>query len=139
MGASDSGDEVAISIWRDDRLIKLDVTLGDISTTVSEAGGGQKLKDLGLGLVPLNDELRARLNVDDETTGVVVVDIAPDGEAAKHGFRRGDVLIQVDRKPIKSPKDLKKALANAKKDGKTSVPVLVKRGDVQQFSTLPVA
>ena len=139
VGASDSGDEVELSIWRGDSLLHLDVTLGDIDTSVSVADAAQEFDDLGLGLVPLNDELRARLDLDAETTGVVIVDIAPDGEGAKHGFRRGDVLMQVDRKPIKNPKDLKKALAIAKKDGKTSVPVLVRRGDMQQFSTLPVA
>lgn len=139
VGASDSGDDIELGIWRGDSLIHLDVTLGDINTSVSVADATQDLNDLGLGLVPLTDELRARLDLDAEITGVVVVDIAPDGEGAKHGLRRGDVLMQVDRKPIKNPKELKKALANAKKDGRTSVPVLVRRGRVQQFSTLPVA
>ena len=76
-------------------------------------------------------------DVRDESWDMIVAALTAAG--AKHGFRRGDVLMQVYRKPIENPKDLKKALADAKKDGKTSVPVLVRRGDVQQFSTLPVA
>jgi serine protease Do len=63
----------------------------------------------------------------------------PGGKAAKSGIRRGDVLLRADREIITSPRDLKDALAKARKQGRKSVTVLVRRGDVQQFSTLPIA
>ena len=139
VGGSDSGDKVSISIWRDSDLIDLDVELGDPETSIAAAGTELQLDDLGLTLAPLTDELRRRLNVDPEVAGAVVVKVNPDGKAAEHSLRSGDILVQADRKPIESPRDLEKTLANAKKKGRSSVPVLVKRGDVQRFTTLPVA
>ena len=139
VGSSDSGDEVALEIWRGSDLIELDVTLGNMQSSATVAGKKQELDDLGLALAPLSDELRSRLGIDAETTGVVVVNVDPSGEAAKHGIQRGDVLLQANRTPLADPKDVGEVLAKAKKDGRSSVPVLLKRGNVQQFSTLPVA
>lgn len=139
VGGADGGDKISLSIWRDSDLLDLDVQLGDAETSIAAAGTEQQLDDLGFSLAPLTDELRRRLNVDPEVSGVVVVKVDPDGKAAEHGLRSGDILVQADRKPVESPADLKKTLAKAKKKGRKSVPVLVKRGDIQQFATLPVA
>lgn len=82
--------------------------------------------------------MQRRMGVEPEVSGVVVVKIDPNGSAAKQGIRRGDILMQADREAITSPADLEKTLSKAKKSGRSSVPVLVKRGDVQQFASLPV-
>ena len=139
VGASDSGDRVSMSIWRNDELIDVDVVLGDSEASIAVAGNERVLKDLGLIVTPLNDELRQQLNLAPDVSGAVVVKVDPNGKAVDHGFLRGDVLLQVDRQPIATLKDLEESLANAKKKGRSSVPVLVRRGDMQQFVTLPVA
>jgi serine protease Do len=139
VGASDNGDRVSMSIWRNDKLIDVDVVLGDAAASNAVAGNEKDFKDLGLTVTPLNDELRQRFNIEPGVTGAVVVKVDPDGKAAEHGLLQGDVLLQVDRAPISSLKDLEKSLAKARKKGRSSVPVLVRRGDVQQFATLPVA
>ena len=104
----------------------------------SPTGNEKVFKDLGLTVTPLNDELRQQLNLAPDISGAVVVKVDPNGKAVEHGFLRGDVLLQVDRQPIATLKDLDNSLAEAKKKGRSSVPVLVRRGDVQQFTTLPV-
>ena len=139
VGASDSGDRVSMSIWRNDELIDVDVVLGDAEASIAVAGNEKVFKDLGLTVTPLNDELRQQLNLEPDLSGAVIVKVDPNGKAIEHGFLRGDVLLQVDRQPIATLNDLEKSLAKAKKKGRSSVPVLVRRGDVQQFTTLPVA
>ena len=139
VGASDSGDRVSMRIWRNDELIDVDVVLGDAEASIAVAGNEKNLKDLGLTVTPLNDELRQQLDLAPDVSGAVVVKVDPNGKAVEHGFLRGDVLLQVDRQPISTLKDLEESLANAKKKGRSSVPVLVRRGDVQRFATLPVA
>jgi serine protease Do len=139
VGASDQDDRVTLEIHRGDEQIELEVTLGAADTQTALAGKEQELSDLGLALSPLTDELRDQLGVNTETSGAVIVNIDPQGTAAKRGLQRGDILVRADRKPINNPKDLKKVLQQAKKQGRSSVPVLVRRGDTQQFSTLPVA
>jgi serine protease Do len=139
VGGSDSGDRISMSIWRNDKRIDVQVVLGDAEASIAAAGDEKDFKDLGLTVKPLNDELRQRFNIEPTVSGALVVDVDPNGKAAEHGLRPGDVLLQVDHKPISTLQDLEKSLAKAKQKGRNSVAVLVKRGDSQQFATLPVA
>jgi serine protease Do len=58
---------------------------------------------------------------------VVVEDVA--GAAAKAGVRAGDVIVSVNRTPVKSPEHLKELIGEA---GKT-VALLVQRDDARIF------
>jgi len=139
VGGSDSGDRISMSIWRNDKQIDVEVVLGDAEASIAAVGEEKDFKDLGLTVKPLNDDLRQRLNIEPGVSGALVVDVDPNGKAAEHGLRPGDVLLQVDHEPISTLKDLEESLAKAKQKGRNSVAVLVKRGDLQQFATLPVA
>lgn len=138
VGSADSGDRVKLRIVRDGEEMNLKVTLGDAESQVAAADSDKRLKGLGLTLTPLTDALRERLGLDADVSGAVVARIDPNGLAAEQGLRRGDVLVQADRQPVESPGDLAKTLASAKKAGRSSVPVLVRRGGAQQFASLPV-
>jgi serine protease Do len=142
VGDSDGGDKAKINVWRNSEQIKLRVKLDGAESPALLASGDAKEKafdDLGLSLSPLTDEMRDRLGIDKRASGAVVLQVDPRGAAAEQGLRRGDLLIQADRQPIRTPGDLKATLQKAKKSGRNSVPVLVKRGNIQQFVTLPVA
>ena len=139
VAASDNDDKVSLTIWRGDTLIDLAVVLGSPKTPTTIADADQTLDNLGIAVAPLTDELRRRLEVDPDTTGAVVTMVDPDSKAAEQGIRRGDILVQADRKPINSAQDLKDTIAEAGRSGRDSVPVLVKRGDTQRFAVLPVA
>ena len=138
VGGSDSGEKVAVTVLRGDKEVEINVQLGDAATRIAANDSEQKIKDLGMTLAPLTDDIRQSLGVDEEVSGAVVVRVDPNGVAATQGFRRGDIVIQADRQEIENPADLRNAMSGAKKKGKTSVPVLVKRGDVQRFASLPV-
>jgi serine protease Do len=142
VGDADKGDKAKISVWRNSERVKLNVKLAEADSSNLLASNDAKEKDfdnLGLLLSPLTDEMRDRLGVDKKASGAVVLQVDPRGAAAEQGLRSGDLLVQADRRPIHTPGDLKDALQNAKKSGRNSVPVLVKRGNIQQFVTLPVA
>ena len=59
--------------------------------------------------------------------GVVVEEVA--GAAAKAGVRPGDVIVSVNRTPVKSPEQLRELIGKA---GKT-VALLVQRDDARIF------
>lgn len=139
VGAADAGDKAKLRVWRGDSRINLTAKLGAPGGTVAVAKAEQSIEDLGISVAPLTDEIRSQLQVDDDVEGAVVSGIEPGSKAAAEGFRRGDILLQVDRKPVLSAKDLKDVLAHAKSQGRDSVPALVKRGDTQRFAVLPVA
>ena len=59
--------------------------------------------------------------------GVVVTEVDPDGPAAEAGLRRGDVIAEVNRRPVHNAAQYDKAVRSSGK-GK-SVLFLVRRGD----------
>ena len=65
---------------------------------------------------------------------MLVTDVAGDSVAASAGFEPGDVVIELNRKPLASPDDYRKAV-KAVKPGDT-VLVRVRRGSAAQFLTL---
>ncbi|RWD27257.1 MAG: serine protease, partial [Mesorhizobium sp.] len=51
----------------------------------------------------------------------------------------GDVIVAVDRTPVKSARQANQAIAEAGKSGRKSVLLLVDRGDAQIFVAVPFA
>ena len=66
------------------------------------------------------------------TSGVVVVDVQSGGRAADAGLRPGDVIVEVDRKPVNDAEGLRAALKN----GSRPALLLVHRGEASFFATL---
>jgi serine protease Do len=70
--------------------------------------------------------------------GVVVTAVDPSGVAAEHGFQVGDVILDVSGKSVSSPADVRKQLADARKDGKHTLLFRVKSNEGTRFVALPL-
>ena len=88
-------------------------------------------KSFGLSVQDLTSELAEQLGLED-TKGVVVASVDPDGPANEAGIRRGDVIVEVDRHEVKDAASLQKALE--KSDDRALL--LVRRGDNQLYVTV---
>ncbi|MDT3687318.1 MAG: Do family serine endopeptidase [Pseudorhodoplanes sp.] len=86
---------------------------------------------LGLQLAPASSVAGGN------TEGVVVTDVDPNGPAAERGFKTGDVILEVGGKTVSTPADVRKALADARSDGKRTVLMRVKSGENSRFVALP--
>ncbi len=65
--------------------------------------GDEVLKDVAVtGLTPA---LRRQFNVPDDVQGALVSEVAPDSVAFEAGLRPGDVLLEINRKPIRNAQD----------------------------------
>ncbi len=71
-------------------------------------------------------------------TGVVVTDVADGGVAADHGFQVGDVILDVGGTAVSTPADVRKSLADARKEGKHAVLFRVKSREGTKFVALPL-
>jgi serine protease Do len=69
----------------------------------------------------------------EENQGVVITAVDPSGPGAAAGFRRGDVILEIDRKPIRGLSEYEKAIAGAKDK---NLLFLVRRGDANIFLAL---
>lgn len=93
---------------------------------------------LGMEVSPLTPQLRARMRLDDKTTGLVVLGVDSGSEAIKRGLRRGDLIIDVNSESVKSIIDLRKAFETARKSGRKFVLVKISRKGEEAFVTLPL-
>jgi serine protease Do len=126
--ANTSVDEKAkVVLYRDGKRKSMNIRIGklDDPTQVASTGKpGNAADAFGLQTQDLTPALASQLGLDD-ASGVIVTDVAPDGPAAEAGIRRGDIIMELDQKPVRSAEDLAKKLDSSDK----SVLALVKRGE----------
>jgi serine protease Do len=70
--------------------------------------------------------------------GVVVTAVDPSGVAADHGFQVGDVILDVSGKSVANPGDVRRQIADARKEGKHTLLFRVKSNAGTRFVALPL-
>ena len=121
------GNKMSLTVLRDGREKEIDVKLAkrpDTEPTV--ARGEARSDDLGLKVREIDPEIAERLGLDENTKGVVVTGVNPDSKAAEADIRQGDVVIEINRKPVTSLEDYKDQLR--KIDTGETVQMLLRRG-----------
>ena len=101
-------------------------------------GPAKEMKTLGLTVTALTPQLREKYGVGDDVKGVVVVGVAPGGEAASKGIQPGVVIEAVTQKPVATPEELRQGIEAAKKSGRQSVLLQVRLGDRKRFLALKI-
>ncbi|MGN6462862.1 MAG: Do family serine endopeptidase [Pseudolabrys sp.] len=129
LGVFDKGSEKTVS-----------VTLGELpnqqqarADVGNDNNGGSDVGKLGLTLAPAN-----RVAGSNSGEGVVVTGVDPDGVAAEHGFKTGDVIVEVGGKSVSSPADVRKVLASVRGDGKRTVLMRIKSDQGTKFVAVPL-
>lgn len=120
--ATKPGTTVPVRVIRDKAEKSLSVTVQELdleaesgATAPNEeemAGGG-----FGLTLGPLGADMARRLRVPSGVRGVLVTNVEPTGPAARAGVRPGDVILQVNRRPVESVSDASRALQAIRSGG----------------------
>ncbi len=106
------GGAAELGVIRQGKPLKVTVALvaaiEDPPRDTRDLKGRQPLS--GAKVANLSPAVAEELGIEDEESGVVVVDVAQDTPAAKFGFRRGDILVGVNDNKVTSVKDLAAAL-----------------------------
>ena len=90
-----------------------------------------KLSQLGLTVVTLDENARAKYKLAGNVQGVVVSAVEPASPAADKNFRPGDVIVEVQSQPVKTPADVEARVNADVKAGKKAELMLVNRnGDL---------
>lgn len=137
------GTEIKVTILRDGKEQELTAKLDELDTKSSaktdpdsDGKDGEKPGDggkLGLSLQPLTPQIAKQLNIPAGTEGMVVAEVEPAGVSAEAGIRRGDVIVSINRKSVKSNEDVESALASS---GDKPVVLLVARGSQMIYLTV---
>ena len=117
----------------------MEITLGKMPgehTAKAETKNATSENDvphLGLTLAPATDVAGAG------GKGVVVVAVDPDGLAADHGLKTGDVILDIGGKSVDNVSEVRKAMSDAHASGRHDVLMRVKTGNGTRFVALPIA
>jgi serine protease Do len=134
------GTSVKLGILRDGKEDTVTLTLGELPKERQARAeedhphetASSELPKLGLSLAPANKVSGY------DGDGVVVTNVDPSGPAADHGFKTGDVILEVSGKTVSTPADVNKAIGDAHASGKRAVLMRVKSGDATKFVALPL-
>jgi len=110
------GTKAEVTILRNGAERQLDVTLGEMETAqpVAAKGSGEPSGErFGMSVRPLTPDIARQLDLDSSTHGLVVTDIDPVGPAADAGLQQGDVIEQVNGRPVTTTGELRAALERA--------------------------
>ena len=122
------GEEVLVGLLRDGERIEKRVVIGEGNFAVADSDGaperfdGAEFRDLG-PQHPLHGEVE----------GVEVAQVDPGSGVARAGLRPGDIILHVNRKPVRNTREFFE-IVNAQ-DG--ALALYVQRGNARSFVALP--
>ncbi|MFH1888751.1 MAG: Do family serine endopeptidase [Candidatus Omnitrophota bacterium] len=133
VGQAEVGRKVKVTVMREKKVLTLQVEVGERPENlegpiISEAGSEKINKWRGLTVEDLTPEIAGRLEID-EKAGVAVIDVEPGSPADETGITSGDVIVQINKVPVKNKSDYQRITLSLKGDALVKLPrgyVLVK-------------
>jgi serine protease Do len=133
VGAMTPGTVIHLKVDRNGKPEDVNVTLGEAPTGKVGNGGEGAVENSpmqGVQVDQLSDDVRQQLGLGPNVQGVVVTSVPEGSPAAEAGLQRGDVIQQVNRKPVNSVDDYEGLIREA---GKQSLVLLVNRRGTTTF------
>ena len=127
------GTTVHLKISRNGQTHDINVVLDELSEAdaAAIAGGDSGPTALrGVQVQNLTPTVARDLGISAKTAGVLITGVDPSSVAAAAGLQRGDVIQEVNRKPVRNVEEYDRALAGAHDQ---SILLLVSRGQATRF------
>ncbi|MBA5870712.1 MAG: Do family serine endopeptidase [Nitrospira sp. CR2.1] len=124
------GSNATVKVMRDGQEKELAVTIAELpdNPQVAKAEAGPSDQPLaGLAVQELDQETAQELGLNGKVHGVVVTTVDPESDAERAGLMPGDVIREINRKPVTSIKEFDQAASRLKK-GQTVLVLINRRG-----------
>ena len=110
------GTVVKMDILRNGQKQQITATLGEVpekAQTAENKEEGQAQEMEGVQVENLTPEVAQQLNLPAGTRGVVITNVDPNSTAAESGLTRGDIIQEVNRKPVNNVEQFRDAVRGA--------------------------
>ncbi len=140
------GTRVPVEVWRDGKRRVLSLTVARLRNKTSavakrssddsssKQGSSEttqknitRLKSIGVGVIKLTADLRARNGIPKSLEGLLIVEA--DGASNEKGLRRGLVIREIDGRKVTTGDEARKVISGLRKSGKKAI--LLKISDLQ--------
>ena len=144
VASAGAGADVTLTILRNGNQQQVKVKLNEFNAEQAAAnsrgggGGGNNQTPagrLGVELTPVTPDIAQQLGIPKGTQGLVVASADPGGAAASAGIQQGDVILQINRQPVRTGNDVRSALD---KSGNRPVLLQILRGGQTLFVAVPL-
>jgi serine protease Do len=118
VGQKQPGTKLDLTVMRDGKSEQVPVTLEAMGArdkgaeTASAENGKPRW---GIGLADLTPELRQQVQAGNDVHGALIEKVSPGSSADNAGLRRGDIITEVNRHPVRSAADVQKELSSVPK------------------------
>lgn len=126
------GEKATFKVLREGREITITATVGEMKEEEEAAKTAEAVENrLGLSLQSVTPEIAAKLGMK-KAEGVVVTNVESGGLAGDAGIQRGDVILEVERKPVNSAKEFNETVRKAE----TSLLLLIYRSGSTFYASI---
>ncbi|NCN28147.1 Do family serine endopeptidase [bacterium] len=126
VGGLQPGEKVAVEYIHDGKVKSTTLTIQEFPKEASVARGrpqrggggpaeGTVSQKVGVVLGELNVRTRQRFRIPADVSGVLIADVMPRTPAAQSGLRAGDVIKEINQKPVKNVRDAERAFKRSKR------------------------
>jgi serine protease Do len=110
------GAQIELGILREGKEQTIHLTVGEFHAkeateeASNQNGGGSQGGKLGLALNELTPDMRQQFNIPDRVKGAAIGNVRPGSAADDAGLTPGDVIVEVNRKPVDGPESAVSAI-----------------------------
>ena len=140
------GKTVSVTVWRKGAERKINMTVYEMKDTVSTGAlpdtatvarvETRNIPLLGITVAEITPELRRKYRLAKNASGLVVLTVSDKSDAASKGLRRGDLLVELDRKSVAGLKAVAAWEKEAAEMGQESAFVLIDRNGERFFAVV---
>ncbi len=133
------GTKITVTVIRNGKKKDIEVITTSWEEEEDVTGNMQELEaKYGLIVKDITPELVERYKIPKVPYGVLVYGVKYGSPADQAGLRSGDIILTVNKKPVKSSEDFWKIIKKAEKKGADSVLLYVQRGYSRIYTIMPV-
>lgn len=128
------GKEIRVKVIRDGKEKTFRVTIGEYPEERILSSRNQIGEELGMTIVELTPDIAKQFGYT-QKEGVLVSNVSPGSPADEAGIKRGDLILEINRRPVKNLESYKSILSNTKE---RRVLFLIKRSDSAYYVVISI-
>jgi serine protease Do len=130
------GKTVPVDIIRNREKMRAEVRVGELKIEEEYQQGSKAEPSFGMILQEITPEIAQQYDLS-ETSGLIIVNVENNSPAAEADLRSGDIILEVDRTPVKSIAAFNRKIRQYKKGN--TILFLINRDGSTRFLTLTIS
>ncbi|MEX2493671.1 MAG: DegQ family serine endoprotease [Nitrospirales bacterium] len=133
------GNTISLVVMREGKKVTLRPVIREQDEPTQVAKASPMKQDgpfAGVAVQDLDGRLAQQLGIAEEVSGVVVMEVTPGSKAERAGLAQGDIISEINRKPVRSEKDFVQVVSHLEKQKEALI--FIHRGKGALYLTVKI-